>query len=314
MFSGCGAAGRHIQAAALRLSSVALLFLIFSSAYADENTEPAVKAYCDKQSVYIGDRIKFSIEARAVKDMEVELPKPARDKIGEFEVRDVKVAVRKGFFGRRVLTARYDVAVFSAGKQIIPELEVRYRKKGSKDWLTKKTNPVKIMVESLMPRGQKADDIRDIKGPLKYFEINWIIVSIALLIIIAVAVPVTIYKAARRKAAIRLPHETALEELEAARSGLARTGDVKEYYALISGCVRHYIERVFKLRAPEMTTEEFLASLKTSASLSPEEKDLIKAFLNACDLVKFAKYMPSRTEIESVYITAKRFVEETRVE
>jgi hypothetical protein len=76
--------------------------------------------------------------------------------------------------------------------------------------------------------------------------------------------------------------------------------------------VRRDVERVFALKAPEMTTEEFLNSLGYSEALSIAHKELLRGFLNACDLVKFAKYAPTRDEAQNVYVTARGFVEETK--
>ena len=74
----------------------------------------------------------------------------------------------------------------------------------------------------------------------------------------------------------------------------------------------NYIENRFKLRAPEMTTEEFLDSLKQTDALTAKHKELLAEFLNLCDIVKFAKFGPSITEIEESFNSARRFVEETR--
>ena len=110
----------------------------------------------------------------------------------------------------------------------------------------------------------------------------------------------------------KLPHETAMEELEAIRGLLARTNDFKAYFIGISDCVRNYIERMFDLKAPEMTTEEFLNSLSDSNKLSVEHKRLLKDFLAACDMVKFARHTPLTEEIELVSSSARKFVEETK--
>ena len=93
---------------------------------------------------------------------------------------------------------------------------------------------------------------------------------------------------------------------------LARRGLFKDYYSEISAIIRSYLEDRFALNAPEMTTEEFLNSLRDSGSLSTERKEPLKSFLNACDLVKFAKYLPPSSEVEAVFMTAKKFVEETK--
>lgn len=61
-----------------------------------------------------------------------------------------------------------------------------------------------------------------------------------------------------------------------------------------------------------MTTQEFLASLGNSWKISAGYKELLKSFMEACDMVKFAKHAPSKDEIESVLTTAKKFIEETK--
>jgi hypothetical protein len=76
--------------------------------------------------------------------------------------------------------------------------------------------------------------------------------------------------------------------------------------------VRRYIEEVFQLKASEMTTEEFLSSAKDSSRLPPEHKALLKEFLEACDLVKFAKHTPRDAEVEQIFLNAKYFIEETK--
>jgi hypothetical protein len=108
-------------------------------------------------------------------------------------------------------------------------------------------------------------------------------------------------------------HETAFKALqELTNKAYIKTGKVREYYFELSDIVRHYVENRFQLRAPEMTTEEFLATLKDSKILNAEQKILLKDFLSHCDMVKFAKYLPDEKESESSYESAKRFIDETK--
>ena len=46
--------------------------------------------------------------------------------------------------------------------------------------------------------------------------------------------------------------------------------------------------------------------------MSLDQKEPLRGFLSACDLVKFAKYSPQKGEMESVYQAAKKFIEDTR--
>ena len=156
----------------------------------------------------------------------------------------------------------YYLAAFSPGKHQIPQIEFKYRDtgKGDKEWKAAKTRTLNITIESSLPKGKLPADIKDAKKPLSYFEVNWLLAGGILFMIIAVTLGV-FYKLRPKPAPVRLPHETALEELEAIRGDFLKSSDVKEYYAGISDCVRRYIERSFNLKAPEMTTEEFLGSL-----------------------------------------------------
>ena len=174
-----------------------------------------------------------------------------------------------------------------------------------------KTEELIFTVETVLPRGMKLTDIKDIKGVLYPFSpLGLIIWAIVLSIVLWLLVRL-ILKIIFKKAAAKFPHEIALEEIKEASKELAAGGGVKEYYVRISDAVRRYIETVFSLKAPEMTTQEFLTSLGSS-KLSTAYKDLLKIFMEACDLVKFAKYAPARTDIASVLDTASKFIEETK--
>ena len=80
----------------------------------------------------------------------------------------------------------------------------------------------------------------------------------------------------------------------------------------LSNTLRHYIENRFTLRAPELTTEEFLADLRDNDVLIQSHKDLLKEFLQHCDLVKFAEHLPAKGEIQQAFDACKRFILETQ--
>ena len=52
--------------------------------------------------------------------------------------------------------------------------------------------------------------------------------------------------------------------------------------------VRRYIERRHAVRAPNLTTEEFLEAAKGNPAFSPEAVAELKRFLESADMVKFA--------------------------
>ncbi|MFA6321620.1 MAG: hypothetical protein WCY36_07180 [Candidatus Omnitrophota bacterium] len=295
--------------------AVSFILLLSQCAVAAADDGVSVQALVDRATIHIGDRVKLTIDANYRAGTEIKFPDFKDSKIGEFEIKDSGKVLKRRLFGGVLQRRWYIVTSYVLGKHQVPEIEVKYRTKGSGDWKSVKTGLLSVTVESILPKGKLPPDIKDVKGPLRYFEINWLLMIGVVLLVVFIAA-IVFYKLRKSPEPIKLPHETALEELEAVRGNFLRNSDVKEYYAGISDCVRRYIERLFKLRAPEMTTEEFLGSLRESAALSMilslDQKDLLKEFLNACDLVKFARYNPVKGEMESIFLLAKKFIEETK--
>lgn len=164
------------------------------------------------------------------------------------------------------------------------------------------------------------EGLRDIKPPV-YFPANYFFLTLlGVLIVLAGLIFLVFYllKRFKRKrlesaSPRKLAHEVAYERLKSLKAkNLPAQGMTKTYYTELSDIVRHYIENRFNVRAPEMTTEEFLASLRYSGELSGAQKNLLKEFLNRCDMVKFAKYGPTQKEIDDSFNAAERFVDETK--
>jgi len=165
------------------------------------------------------------------------------------------------------------------------------------------------------------EDIKDIKGPV-YFPADYFLFIVMLAVITVVILVFMIRFFLKRKKdrrsevfsePVKSAHQIAYEALEALKTkNLPQLGKVKQYYSELSDIARHYLENRFTVRAPEMTTEEFLYSLREANNLTSAHKNLLKQFLNHCDLVKFAKYGPTQDEIEDSFKSAKKLVDETR--
>jgi hypothetical protein len=80
----------------------------------------------------------------------------------------------------------------------------------------------------------------------------------------------------------------------------------------VSTVLRTYLEEGFGARAPESTTEEFLAELAGRHDVLSGHSDLLERFLGACDLVKFARHRPPPAGVIPLLDTAESFVESTR--
>ena len=71
---------------------------------------------------------------------------------------------------------------------------------------------------------------------------------------------------------------------------------MKTFYFRLSAIMRYYIEERFGLRAPERTTEEFLAEISNADVFNTGQRNYLKSFLKASDIVKFAKHEPQLQE------------------
>jgi hypothetical protein len=86
----------------------------------------------------------------------------------------------------------------------------------------------------------------------------------------------------------------------------------REFTAEVADILRRYIEDRFGLRAPERTTEEFLAEAGTGLDVGGDRKKILADFLIHCDLVKFAALEPSDDDVKRTFNTAKDFIDATK--
>jgi hypothetical protein len=125
-----------------------------------------------------------------------------------------------------------------------------------------------------------------------------------------------VYRRRHRRAALQSPpqpaHILALAALQRLQQqNLLGTQRVEAFYIQLSAIVRRYIEWRFGLRAPEQTTEEFLAVVLESGGLLAAHRDLLSRFLQHCDLVKFARHEPTPEDMQRSFDSARTFVEQT---
>jgi hypothetical protein len=158
-----------------------------------------------------------------------------------------------------------------------------------------------------------ADGLRDIKGPMMIpTGWEWLWWTLGALAVIGALLTLALLIFKRRKLVVEPPlipaHERARQKLEAA---LELFDQPKPFCIIVSDAVRLYLEERFGLHAPDRTTDEFLADLGKSSALTVNQKESLQEFLSACDLVKFAKYEPQRPELEVIYKSALRLIEET---
>lgn len=279
-------------------------------------------AYADRDVATIGDKIKFGIRVKYRDDLTIEFPQ-INQQLGVFTVRktgDVVVPKqeKEGYF---TVEQNYVLSSYEIGRQTIPSLKIKY--KGNQGAGEVATNAITIDIKGVLKEGETAADIKDIFPPVD------MPVSLRRLVILIFAGLAALslsgviywsinkrrkgYKKQEQEFIVKSPHEVAYELLEILlKEDLLAKGLIKEYYYRLTDIVRHYIEKRFGLLAPERTTEEFLGEMAHTNKLDDAHKRLIQEFLERCDMVKYARYGPSRAEIQETYDAAKRFIDETR--
>lgn len=139
----------------------------------------------------------------------------------------------------------------------------------------------------------------------------------AVFLIVMTTVLVTAWMRARPRKPVpppppRHPFLIASEGLDAIeRSDLLARGLTKDYYDAISDVTRRYVGGMRSFDAIEMTTNEVLATLRKNP-LQGVAMVEIEHLLGDCDLVKFARYVPSHEECDEVLKSARSIVDRGR--
>jgi hypothetical protein len=282
----------------------------YEKSYTEGGVTVTVKV--SRLSITVADRIELVLEAVASEGAELEWPEIS-GKLGEFTVTGASLAPpRLVEAGRVRRQARYELEPFLAGDYEIPPLAVRLAGGEAIE-----TEPVRIRVASVLPPGDPAPELKEIAPPVELpGAARWLsVVAGAALAGVGYAA-YGLLKRRRfrsRRQGTAAPHERALRELSSLMAeDLIGQGQAKLFYLRVSSILRRYIEERFGLRAPERTTEEFLAELEARPELAPRQKELLKRFLEHCDMVKFAAHQPSRQEVEETLNSCAQFIAETR--
>jgi len=277
-----------------------------------------VRASATPERPTIGSHIRYQVDVVAPSGIEIVVAQPP-ERIGDLEIVDFGTTEPKALpDGKLAFERWWTLVAWSTGEHRITSPEVSYRLPGG-DLATAAPAELAITVASLLDEAKDASDIRDIKPPVP-IPIDWrpyYAIAGALTTIIAIVALVRWLAARRRRVTPRVapppPHVIALAALDALRARrLVEKGALKEYYSALTDIVRAYLEGRYRVRAPEMTTEEFLLASSRDGRLNPAHRRLLGEFLTESDLVKFARYLPSTDDSESAYAAARRFVDETK--
>ncbi len=106
------------------------------------------------------------------------------------------------------------------------------------------------------------------------------------------------------------PIERARYELDVLLGkGLPGRGLFKDFYVELTMVVRRYIGRRHNIKAPQLTTDEFLRSASGDEAFPKEMIGFLKNFLESADLVKFAGLDATPEMADGATVSAREYLE-----
>lgn len=308
----------------------ALLILVFACNPNPEAAPPAIERTfedgsaqvtlrIDKDRINMAESLKVRVEAIVGENEQVEFP----EKIGSAE--DFRVAgseisePRLLEDGRIAIERTYELEPYAPGEWSLPPIRVERVDPRQPDAEPQPidTEAIPIQVDTVLTVDPQQADIEDIRDPLTApLPWGWIAAGVGLLALLGWF----LWKRRRDRQPPAEeveppppPYEIALGRLDALlKSDMLDRGEMKAFYFELTALLRTYIEGQFQLRAPERTTEEFLTELRQSLAFNPQQRDLLRRFLQHGDMVKFAQFVPSRDEAIKAADLSRQFIEETR--
>lgn len=267
-----------------------------------------IKVEAQPQKATVGDPIRFDFDIVSPEGYQVHFPAPDNP-LGDFTILEfypgpivhgTEKTAPAGNDKRQHYRARIVAAIYKVGEFEFPSIQVALRGADGKQ-IAATTSPVKIQIQSILS-GQD-DNLKDLKKQADIHEpARWLLwLSLALLAVLLTAL--VWWRRRRERPETLLPSQPKLDPLATAAAelrellsrGLLEKGLVKQFYVALSDIVKKALEAGYEIHTVEQTTGEIMESLH-GASVSIEDFQCVESFLSACDLVKFAKYLPSQRE------------------
>jgi hypothetical protein len=153
---------------------------------------------------------------------------------------------------------------------------------------------MKTFLAAIVPDPEATDPLPGLRENAPSVEVPWPdwvwwAIAAGAVILVVVLVRLCVWWARRQVAALPpSPRHIALRDLQQLRT----TGASLDAYAFgvaVSDILRTYISQYYSLQATQQTSQEFLASIAGSSRFTDSERRLLAAFLEQCDLRKYAR-------------------------
>jgi hypothetical protein len=273
-----------------------------------------VKAEVDKAFLTIGDPVTYTLTVEHSPDIRIlsAIPAPSSEILEIKKIEEIQKKEKK-----KVITGRkFILTSYRLGEFVLDPVTLEYQKDGGPK-KSIQTNKLYLTVKSVAEGGDAQEDIRDVKTVVPYKlrmgKFLWTVLALALLI-----AGYFLYRMIRKKKDVfqpapapLTPEEEALLHLgELYESDLLKRGFIKIYYLRLSEILRIYFEKRYKILAVELTTFEILRALRP-LHLESGLYQKILYVLEASDLAKFAKWIPTAPEILQINKKSEEIIKES---
>jgi hypothetical protein len=273
------------------------------------------------------DAVYLRLEVSAPDGVTIDAPfqEAGDQRLGRFRVVGFSRDTKRPETGGQLHVQTYTLEPPASGRQRIPPLRLEMldgRANTSAD--AKKAQ--EILTEEVpleiapVPVEQASAKLKDARGELDpdVGKTSWaVIVGLAGGALVLGSGSILLWRtmrSRRRVVAQRTAYEDAVSQLRRLEDKGAPDSDSADFWFVeLSSIVRRYLEGRYEIRAPELTTEEFLLVATARPELTSEHRKLLEAFLERCDRVKFAGYRPDAEESIATLAAARGFVEDTRL-
>jgi hypothetical protein len=309
---------REIRRRSRLIKLIGIAAIVLDAASAHALGDFSFRAELDKTEVLLGDEITLKVVITQPSGEEYVLPE--NPDFGKLKLirKDEKREVHGG--AKVTKTVSFVLAGYEMGEFTIAAMPV-LSPEGDTGF---KTEEFKVKIVGQLKEGEQAE-LKDVAPPVKFYERTWIPLYVLGAIAALVGLVLLLRRYLRRKreaaAAAKLAaetvekrrpaHELALEAINALLAeDLLSRGQHRVFHFRISEIIREYVGARFAFDSLEMTTTELVEAVKSryTAGLDLDE---FAEFCSMTDLVKFAKHLPTDSEVSRTVDMAFSIVKKT---
>ncbi|MGE0547716.1 MAG: hypothetical protein AB7O24_33895 [Kofleriaceae bacterium] len=274
----------------------------------------------------LGDPIYLRLEIEAPAGVRIAAPpQQTGDGLGRFSITQLPRSDERTATGALLERQTYTLDAPSSGRHRIPPLRLEMVDSRANQSV-EAAKPQEILTEEIpleiapVPVEQATAALKPALGELDpdVGKVGWLtILGVVSAVMVAGAGSILVWRAARARRRIQA-QRSAYDEAVAQLRALETAGPPSEaaadaWFVQLSAIVRRYLEHRYDIRAPELTTEEFLLVATSRSELRAEHRSLLTQFLERCDRVKFAGYRPDAEESIATLAAARGFIEDSRL-